>query len=226
MLKKTSSFAETNITLMYDEHATAQKVASALLQINAIKLNTKNPFTWVSGIRSPIYCDNRQILSYPGIRRMVAAELVALINREYPDCEVVAGVATGAIAHGMLVADKMDKPFIYVRSSAKGHGLENRIEGKVTSGAAVVVVEDLVSTGKSSLEAVYALRAAGLHVLGMAAIFSYELPKAIESMKEARCSLLALSNFTALSLQAKNEKLITAEEAEVLSLWRQDPENY
>lgn len=211
---------------MYDDQVTALKVASALLQIKAIKLNVKNPFTWVSGIRSPIYCDNRQVVSYPQVRRMIATNFVALINREYPDCEVIAGVATGAIAHGMLVADKMDKPFIYVRSSAKEHGLGNRIEGKVTAGSSVVVVEDLVSTGKSSLEAVEALRAAGLHVLGMVAIFSYELPKAINSMLKENCSLFTLSNFSSLLLQAKKEKLITEEEAETVSQWQKDPENY
>ncbi len=211
---------------MYDEKATALKIASALLQIKAIKLNVKNPFTWVSGIKSPIYCDNRQTLSYPVLRRMIATDLVALINREFPDCEVIAGVATGAIAHGMLVADRMDKPFIYVRSAAKGHGLSNRIEGSMTTGSAVVVVEDLVSTGKSSLEAVHALRKAGANVLGMVAIFSYELPKAIQSMVNEKCSLFTLSNFSALMLQAKEEKLVTEEELIALSMWRNNPENY
>ena len=211
---------------MYDDQATALTVASTLLQIKAIKLNVRNPFTWVSGIKSPIYCDNRQIISYPQVRGMVASNLVALIIREFPGCEVIAGVATGAIAHGMLVADRMDKPFIYVRSSAKGHGLGNMIEGKVTTGSSVVVVEDLVSTGKSSLEAVHALRASGLHVLGMVAIFTYELPKAVKSMIKENCSLFTLSNFSSLLFQAKNEKLITEEEAKALSLWQKDPENY
>jgi orotate phosphoribosyltransferase len=144
---------------MNDQAETALTIASALLQINAIKLNVKNPFIWVSGIKSPIYCDNRKTLSYPEIRNMIASSLVTLIRREFTECDMIAGVATGAIAHGMLVADRMDKPFIYVRSSAKGHGLANRIEGNITPGSAVVVVEDLVSTGKSSLEAVRALRA-------------------------------------------------------------------
>ncbi len=218
---------QTNLILdMDNEKATALKIASALLQIKAIKLNVKNPFTWVSGIKAPIYCDNRQTLSYPVLRRMIAADLVALINREFPDCEVIAGVATGAIAHGMLVADRMDKPFIYVRSTAKRHGLSNRIEGNMPPGAAVVVVEDLVSTGKSSLEAVHALREAGAIVLGMVAIFSYELPEAIKWLAHETCSLFTLSHFTALMQQAKDEKLITEEECRVLSLWRQNPENY
>jgi orotate phosphoribosyltransferase len=211
---------------MNDQAETALTIASALLQINAIKLNVKNPFIWVSGIKSPIYCDNRKTLSYPEIRNMIASSLVTLIRREFTECDMIAGVATGAIAHGMLVADRMDKPFIYVRSSAKGHGLANRIEGNITPGSAVVVVEDLVSTGKSSLEAVRALRHAGCNVLGMTAIFSYELPEAIQAMKRENCSIFTLSNFSALLLQAKNEGIITSEELDVLLLWRKNPENY
>ncbi len=211
---------------MNDEKSTALTIASALLQINAIKLNVKNPYTWVSGIKSPIYCDNRRTLSYPDIRNMIADGIVTCIRREFPDCDVIAGVATGAIAHGMLVADRMNKPFIYVRSSAKEHGLANRIEGNISPGSAVVVVEDLVSTGKSSLNAVKALKQAGCNVLGMVAIFSYEMPEANDGMKQENCPLYTLSNFSALIRQAQDEKIIASDEVEVLSAWRKNPEKY
>lgn len=202
----------------------ALNVASSLLQINAIKLNVKNPFTWASGIKSPIYCDNRQILSYPEIRHMVATSLAGIIADKYPECEVVAGVATGAIAHGVLVAERLNKPFVYVRSAPKGHGLSNRIEGTFREGAGIVVVEDLVSTGKSSLEAVQSLRDAGGRVLGMVAIFTYELPAAANAMKKAECPLDTLSHFTALLSQAVREHVISSEEAASLNNWRNNPE--
>jgi orotate phosphoribosyltransferase len=211
---------------MSDEKSTALTIASALLQIKAIKLNVKNPYTWVSGIKSPIYCDNRKTLSYPDIRNMIADGIVGLIRREFTNCEVIAGVATGAIAHGMLVADRMNKPFIYVRSSTKEHGLANRIEGNISPGTAVVVVEDLVSTGKSSLNAVKALKQAGCNVLGMVAIFSYEMSEANEGMSRENCPLYTLSNFSALLRQAQDDGIIASEEYEVLSSWRKNPEKY
>lgn len=209
---------------MEEKNLLAANVASSLLQINAIKLNVKNPFTWASGIKSPIYCDNRQILSYPGIRQMVADHLTDMVAEKYPECEVIAGVATGAIAHGVLVAERLNKPFVYVRSVPKGHGLSNLIEGTFKAGAGIVVVEDLVSTGKSSLEAVQSLREAGGRVLGMVAIFTYELPVAILAMKNANCPLDTLSHFSALLAQAERENVISATEVSILNTWRQNPE--
>lgn len=211
---------------MQSEQRIALHTAESLLQINAIKINVKNPFTWVSGIRSPIYCDNRQILSYPEIRAEISSNLAAMVSREFVSCELIAGVATGAIAHGVLVADKLKKPFIYVRNKAKGHGLSNKIEGKFSPGAKVVVIEDLVSTGQSSIEAVLALRDAGCEVLGMAAIFSYELPQAIKAMEEQQCALFTLSNFSALMQQADSNGTLSAIEIELLTKWRLNPESF
>ncbi|HIE15847.1 MAG TPA: orotate phosphoribosyltransferase, partial [Bacteroidales bacterium] len=160
-----------------------QQIAEYLLQIKAIKLNPANPYTWASGIKSPIYCDNRKILSYPEIRTFVRDAFIDVITDKFPEIEIIAGVATGAIAEGVLVAEKMGLPFIYVRSSAKEHGLQNTIEGDFDTSKKVLVIEDLVSTGKSSLEAVKALREAGGTVLGMVAIFSYLLDEAKENFK-------------------------------------------
>ena len=153
----------------------ALTTAEFLLQIKAIKLDNANPFTWASGLKSPIYCDNRKTLSYPKIRTFIRQEFVRMINEEIGSVDVVAGVATGAIAQGVLVAQEMGLPFVYIRAAEKKHGLENKIEGVVESGQSVVVIEDLVSTGKSSLEAVDALRAVGCNVKGMAAIFTYQM---------------------------------------------------
>lgn len=211
---------------MHDENSMAIKTAASLLQINAIKINVKNPFTWVSGIKSPVYCDNRQILSYPDIRTAIAADLASIVSREFPSCQVIAGVATGAIAHGILVAEKLNKPFIYVRNAPKGHGLTNRIEGKLQTGERVVVIEDLVSTGLSSLEAVKAIRDAGCEVLGMAAIFSYELPQAIKAMEQHQCALFPLSNFSSLLQQVNLAHMLTADEEKILREWRLNPEKY
>ncbi|HPX06430.1 MAG TPA: orotate phosphoribosyltransferase, partial [Tenuifilaceae bacterium] len=152
---------------------TRNDVVKNLLQINAIKLNPSNPFTWASGWKSPIYCDNRKTLSYPAVRNLICDKFAELIRAKYPNVEVIAGVATGAIAHGMLVADRLNLPFVYIRSAAKKHGLENLVEGDIKSGQKVVVVEDLVSTGMSSLAAVEALRKIDCQVLGMVAIFTY-----------------------------------------------------
>jgi orotate phosphoribosyltransferase len=211
---------------MHDENTIAMKTAASLLQINAIKINVKNPFTWVSGIKSPVYCDNRQILSYPDIRTAIAADLAAIVSREFPSCQVIAGVATGAIAHGILVAEKLNKPFVYVRNAAKGHGLTNRIEGRLQAGERVVVIEDLVSTGLSSLKAVKTIRDAGCEVLGMAAIFSYELPQAIKAMEQYQCALFPLSNFSSLLQQVNLANRLTADEEKILRDWRLNPEKY
>jgi orotate phosphoribosyltransferase len=205
------------------EQVIARKTAEALLQINAIKLNAAQPFTWASGLRAPIYCDNRQILSFPDARQMVSEYLAWLVQNSFPAASVVAGVATGAIAHGVLVAEKLGKPFVYVRSAPKGHGLSNQVEGRLQRGDQVVVVEDLVSTGKSSLEAVQALREAGAVVLGMVAIFSYELPVAAEAFREADCSLYCLCDYSSLLNVARSGDRIPASDYKILKEWKNDP---
>ena len=200
------------------------KIAVSLLQIKAIKLQPSNPFTWASGWKSPIYCDNRKTLSYPAIRSFICDSFVDLIKAKYPDVEVIAGVATGAIAHGMLVADKMNLPFIYVRSSAKEHGLGNQIEGFYQPGQKVVVVEDLISTGGSSLKAVKALREAGCEVLGMVAIFTYQFQKSVDAFAEANCTLDTLSNYSVLVDTAVKEDFIKTADLDTLKKWRENPE--
>lgn len=202
----------------------ALKTAEYLLQIKAIKLNLQNPFTWASGWKSPIYCDNRTTLSYPKIRTFIRQQFAQLIRDEFGIPDVIAGVATGAIAQGALVAQELGLPFVYVRSEPKSHGLTNLIEGVVESGQSVVVIEDLISTGGSSLKAVQALREVGCDVKGMAAIFTYEFPKAIESFKKANCRLMTLSNYSTLLLQAVDSKFIKESDLKHLSTWREAPE--
>lgn len=204
----------------------ALKTAGFLLQIKAIKLDNTNPFTWASGLKSPIYCDNRKTLSHPQIRTYIRQEFVKLIQEAYGPVDVIAGVATGAIAQGVLVAQEMGLPFIYVRSSKKAHGLTNQIEGVYESGQSVLVIEDLVSTGMSSLAAVDALREAGMQVKGMAAIFSYGLPVAEENFKAANCSLHTLTNYEQMVKTALAEGYITENDWESLLDWRKDPENW
>jgi len=201
----------------------AKKTAEYLLQIKAIKLQPANPFTWASGWKSPIYCDNRKTLSFPEVRSFIRDSFADMISRLYPGSEMIAGVATGAIAHGALAADKMGLPFIYVRSGAKEHGLGNQIEGYFEKGQKVVVVEDLISTGGSSLNAVKALREAGCEVLGMVAIFTYEFKKASDSFASEHCKLDTLSNYTALIETAVNTGYIGGTEVETLKKWRVDP---
>ncbi len=198
-------------------------IAESLLQIKAIKLDNNNPFTWASGIKSPIYCDNRRTLSYPKVRTHIRQAFVQLINEEYGNIDVIAGVATGAIAIGALVAQDLGLPFVYVRSEKKSHGLENQIEGVVESGQSVVVIEDLISTGKSSLAAVEALRAAGCNVKGMAAIFSYNLPEAQEAFKNANCSVKTLTNYDILIKKALEMGYVKDTDLESLIKWRQNP---
>jgi len=204
----------------------AKKVAEYLLQIKAIKLQPSNPFTWASGWKSPIYCDNRKILSYPAIRSFVRDSFGSIIMGLYPDVEVIAGVATGAIAHGALVAEKLKLPFIYVRSEAKGHGLGNQIEGYYEKGQKVVVIEDLISTGGSSLNAVRALREAGCNVLGMIAIFTYGFNKSVEGFDSEKCPLYTLSNYNTLVESAVEAGYIGQEEVETLKKWRVDPASW
>lgn len=207
-------------------NTTAQSIARSLLQIKAIKLSPANLFTWASGWHSPIYCDNRTILSFPQVRREVYTAFADLIAEKYPDAQVIAGVATGAIAHGVLVAERMGKPFIYVRSAPKSHGLANQIEGHYEKGAKVVVVEDLVSTGGSSLSAVEALRAGGCDVLGMTAIFTYGFPVAAQNFERAGVALDTLSDYDTLIELASRQGYVGEQELEFLREWRKDPSKY
>jgi len=201
-------------------------IANKLLQINAIKLNPANPFTWASGWKSPIYCDNRKALSYPDVRNTIRDAFVREIKDKYSQVEVIAGVATGAIAHGMLVADRLNLPFIYVRSVPKSHGLANQIEGYYQHGQKVVVIEDLISTGMSSLAAVDSLREAGCEVLGLLAIFTYQFEQAKSSFARAGVEFTALSNYTALIEIALEQGIITPVQLELLKSWRQKPEEW
>ena len=203
-----------------------RKLAAGLLRIGAVLLRPDEPFTWASGWRSPIYCDNRRILSDPSLRSMVAEAFAAKVSELYPEAKVVAGVATGAIAHGALAADRLGKPFVYVRPKPKDHGTGSQIEGYLPEGAKVVVIEDLVSTGMSSLAAVDALRKAGAEVLGMVAIFTYGFDIAAERFQEAGVPLVTLSNYGALIDEATAAGFVKASDAEVLRSWRQNPANW
>ncbi|MCD4664583.1 MAG: orotate phosphoribosyltransferase [Bacteroidales bacterium] len=205
---------------------TAITISEYLLQIKAVKLNVKEPFTWASGIKSPIYCDNRITLSFPKIRTFIRQQFVDIISEEFGSVDLIAGVATGAIAHGVLVAEALGVPFIYVRSSGKQHGLENKIEGYFESGQSVVVIEDLVSTGKSSLNAVDALRSAGCNIKGMVAIFSYNLEKAQANFEKTRCRLFTLSDYDELVKQAVESNYISEKDLTSLVKWREDPEKW
>ncbi|MDG1063387.1 MAG: orotate phosphoribosyltransferase [Flavobacteriaceae bacterium] len=202
---------------------TAQKTAELLLQINAIKLQPQNPFTWASGWQSPIYCDNRITLSYPAIRNFIREHLASQIETLYGKPDVIAGVATGAIGIGALVADYLNLPFCYVRPEAKSHGRQNQIEGLLNENQNVVVVEDLISTGGSSLKAVEALRDAKANVKGMVAIFTYGFPVAESNFEQAKIQLNTLSDYTHLLLQAEKSNYITSEQANILGKWREDP---
>lgn len=209
---------------MAETKNTAQQVAAHLLNIQAVKLNTREPFTWASGLRSPIYCDNRRILSYPQARDYVRDALVGKVKEHFPQAEYIAGVATGAIAHGVLVAQQMELPFVYVRSAGKGHGLGNQIEGELPPAKKVVVIEDLVSTGQSSLSAVDALINAKAEVLGMVAIFTYGLDQAAENMQSAQCPLFTLTDFNTLVQEAVNAGFLHHSSLETLEKWREDPQ--
>ncbi len=201
----------------------AQLLAEKLLQISAIKLQPQNPFTWASGWNSPIYTDNRKTLSYPDIRNFIKVEMARMISENFGEVDAIAGVATGAIAIGAIVADTLGLPYVYVRSSPKDHGLENLIEGNLKPGQKVVVIEDLVSTGGSSLKAVEAIRAAGCEVPGMIAIFTYEFPVSIKRFREANINLLTISNYTAMLEAALQTNYIQPNDVETLKEWRKDP---
>jgi orotate phosphoribosyltransferase len=201
-------------------------ISRLLLQCNAIKISPEKPFQWASGWKSPIYCDNRKTLAYPDIRNTIKYSFVDLIKENFLSTEAIAGVATGAIAQGALVADMLGMPFMYVRSEPKGHGLENLIEGEPVPGQKVVVIEDLISTGGSSLKAVEALRKSGCDVLGMVGIFTYGFPRAAESFKKAGCKLVTLSHYDALLELAVDSGYIKKDFLETLQKWRHSPETW
>lgn len=205
---------------------TAQQTAELLLQINAIKLNSKNHFTWASGWKSPIYCDNRIILSFPAVRNYVRDEFVKQIEEKFGRPDVIAGVATGAIGIGILVAEAMGLPFVYVRPEAKKHGRQNQVEGYLQKGQNVIVVEDLISTGGSSLLAVEALRNEGANVKGMAAIFTYGFPISEEKIKEAKLNVYTLSNYENLIAKAVEKQYVNEEELEALQSWNSNPSEW
>ncbi|WP_295652226.1 orotate phosphoribosyltransferase [uncultured Mucilaginibacter sp.] len=208
---------------MFNKSEIEQQVAEFLLQIKAIKLQPTNPFTWASGWKSPIYCDNRATLSHPTIRTYIRQNLTKLITEEFGNVECVAGVATAGIPQGVLVAQELGLPFVYVRAKAKEHGTGSLIEGEIFEGQRVVVVEDLVSTGKSSLQAVDALRAAGYNVAGLVAIFTYGFDAAAENFKKANCRFATLSNYKALINYAEEHQYITKADVELLQKWREAP---
>jgi len=205
---------------------TQKEVSKKLLELNTIKIQPLSPFTWASGWKSPIYCDNRKILSYPDTRSFIRDKFAEIIRKKYPQAEVIAGVATGAIAHAVLVADVLGLPFIYVRSKPKGHGLENLIEGEMKPGKKVVVIEDLVSTGVSSLKAAEAVNNFGAEVIGMVSIFTYNFSLARENFKKANIELTPLSRYQVLIDTALEMGEISKDQVETLMKWREAPANW
>lgn len=208
------------------ENSISHQVAAKLLEIKAIRLNLEKPYTWASGWKSPIYCDNRLSLSYPEIRSYIKMALKSLIKSEFANVEAIAGVTTAGIPQGALVADVLELPFIYVRSKPKGHGLTNMIEGVVVQNQNIVLVEDLISTAGSSIKAALALREAGLDVLGMVAIFTYGFTVASENLKRENLKLATLSNYNDMIEQAVDSNYISTDEVKSLKAWRQDPANW
>ncbi len=207
-------------------HDVQKLTAEKLLRIKAIKLQPSNPFTWASGWKSPIYCDNRKLMSYPAIRNFIKVEFARLILEKYPQVDAIAGVATGAIAPGVLVADLLGLPFVYIRATPKDHGLENLIEGDLKPKQKVVVIEDLVSTGGSSLKAVEAIRRDGSDVLGMVAVFTYGFPLALQSMHDARVELTTLCDYDAILDEAVATDYIDESELKTLQDWRKNPDQW
>lgn len=203
-----------------------QAVAEKLLQVKAIRLNVKEPFTWASGWKSPIYCDNRKVLSFPHVREFIKSEMCNVIFEQFPEAELLAGVATAGIAWGAMAADQLKLPYIYVRPKPKEHGLGNQIEGFYEAGRKVVVVEDLISTGKSSLEVVEVLRKAGVEVVGMVSIFTYGFDVAKEAFQKAGVKYHSLTNYPTLINLAIEKKIVEATEQEVLLKWAQDPAHW
>ncbi len=206
--------------------STPKHFAEKLLQIKALQVNLQKPYTWASGWRSPVYCDNRKVLSFPYVRDFVKSELANMILEQYPDADVIAGVATAGIAHGVMAADLLKLPFVYVRAKPKEHGMGNQIEGVLLPGQKVVVVEDLISTGKSSLQVVDVLREEGAVVLGMCGLFTYGFPIADQAFEKYGLSLHTISNYTALMEVAEEQQLVRPEDKEILANWRKDPANW
>jgi orotate phosphoribosyltransferase len=206
--------------------STQKHFAEKLMQIKALQINLQKPYTWASGWKSPVYCDNRKVLSFPHVRDFVKSELANMVLEHFPDAEVIAGVATAGIAHGVMAADLLKLPFIYVRSKPKEHGMGNMIEGYLEKGKKVVVIEDLVSTGKSSLQVVDALRAEGAEVIGMCALFTYGFDTATKAFEEAMVPLHTISNYNALMEVAEDQKLIETSQKASLEQWRVDPANW
>lgn len=206
------------------KHEASMEMAKFLLQIRAVKLNSKEPFTWASGRKSPIYCDNRITLSYPHVRNFIRQEFVKIVEEQIGPVDAIAGVATGGIPQGALVAQELGLPFVYVRSESKNHGMGNRIEGEIGSGKSVVVVEDLVSTGKSSLLAADALRTHGCDVKGMVAVFTYGLDAAVRNFEQAKIPLYTLTDYNDLIECAVQMDMLNASELESLREWRKNPE--
>ncbi|MBQ0113787.1 MAG: orotate phosphoribosyltransferase [Bacteroidales bacterium] len=204
----------------------AIEAARCLLDIKAVKLSPMDPFTWASGRKSPIYCDNRLTLSYPAIRTFIRQQFVSLVNEMFPEVDVIAGVATGGIAQGVLVAQDLGKPYVYVRPEAKSHGMKNQIEGDIKSGQTVFVIEDLISTGKSSLLAVDALRDAGCIVKGMAAIFTYELDVAKKNFEAKNVPLTTITNYSTLIEAAVKHNYVSEGDLKSLNEWRENPEKW
>ena len=206
--------------------STQKHFAKKLLQIKALQINLQKPYTWASGWRSPVYCDNRKVLSFPYVRDFVKSELANMILEKFPEADVIAGVATAGIAHGVMAADLLKLPFIYVRAKPKEHGMGNQIEGVLEKGQKVVVVEDLISTGKSSLQVVDVLREQGADVLGMCGLFTYGFPVADEAFKAAGLPLYTISNYQALMEVCEDQKMITAEQKATLEEWRVNPSEW
>ncbi|EOT44492.1 orotate phosphoribosyltransferase [Enterococcus columbae] len=201
-------------------------IAEELLKIKAVFLNPKEPFTWASGIKSPIYCDNRLTMSYPKVRKAIAQGLAEKIKANYPEVEVIAGTATAGIPHAAWVAEILDLPMVYIRSKAKDHGKGNQIEGTITQGQKMVVIEDLISTGGSVLEACQAAKREGADILGVAAIFTYELPKGQANFQAAHIPLVTLTNYSTLLKTAVEKAYVQQEDLALLNSWKQDPENW
>tara|TARA_B100000242_G_scaffold209615_1_gene152345 strand:+ start:1245 stop:1892 length:648 start_codon:yes stop_codon:yes gene_type:complete len=208
------------------ELTTSSKIANYLLQIKAIKLETEKPFQWSSGIYSPIYCDNRIVLSFPKIRKLVCDCFVEIIKKKYNDTELVAGVATGGIGMGMLIAEKLDLPFVYVRPQAKKHGRKNQIEGLIKKNIKAIVIEDLISTGKSSLNAVDALKKEKVNVIGLISLFSYELEDAKKNISKSGLNYCSLSNFSDLIKIALSTNYIDTKQKEEIFKWRVNPQKW
>lgn len=208
------------------EEGLARKVASLLLEIEAVKLSPEKPFRWASGWNSPIYCDNRHTLSFPAVRDAIRDGLITILKKHFPDVQVIAGVATAGVPQGAIMADKLQLPFVYVRPKPKDHGMENLIEGRIVKGQKVVLVEDLISTGGSSLKAAEALKAAGFEVLGMVAIFTYGFQLAEENFDKAGIALVTLSNYSWLLEEAVARNYVQQDQLELLNEWRLAPDEW